>query len=62
MYGFRKIRHSDGENVYQHEHFRSGSRAQLKHINRKMREEREERLLLYQGGGQRQEVPGKELS
>jgi hypothetical protein len=27
-----------------------------------MREEREERLLLYQAGGQRQEVPGKELN
>jgi hypothetical protein len=34
-----------------HEHFRAGARAQLRHINRKMREDREERLILHQGAG-----------
>jgi hypothetical protein len=31
-----------------HENFKAGNRAQLKHINRKMREEKEERIVLYQ--------------
>lgn len=33
-----------------HEHFRAGARAQLRHINRKMREDRDDRLILHQGG------------
>jgi hypothetical protein len=49
MYGFRKIRHADGENVYMNEYFKIGGKQLLKNINRKIREEREERVSVYQG-------------
>lgn len=49
MYGFRKTRHPDGDNVYMHEHFRAGHRQLLRHINRRMREDREERIVATQG-------------
>lgn len=49
MYGFRKAHHPDGENVYMHTHFKAGSRAQLRSISRKAREEKEERIVVFQG-------------
>jgi hypothetical protein len=38
MYGFKKTRHPDGENVYTNEDFKAGSRQLLKNIERKMPE------------------------
>jgi heat shock transcription factor len=40
MYGFRKTRHPDGDNVYMHDHFQRGHKHLLRHITRRMREER----------------------
>ena len=37
MYGFKKIRHNEGENVYMNENFKSGSKHLLKNINRKIK-------------------------
>jgi hypothetical protein len=51
MYGFRKTRHPDGDNVYMHEHFRAGHKQLLRHINRRMREQREDRIVLQGAGG-----------
>jgi hypothetical protein len=42
IYSFKKIRHSDGENVYAHPHFIRGKPHLIKHIVRKSREEKEE--------------------
>ena len=49
MYGFRKTRHSDGDNVYLHDHFKLGSKHLLKNIVRKVRDDREEQIELYRG-------------
>jgi hypothetical protein len=43
------------------EHFRMGGRHQLRNINRRIREEREERMMLYSEGG-RQGGAGRELT
>ena len=47
MYGFRKIRHTEGDNVYLNDHFKKGVRHLLKNITRKIREEREDQVELY---------------
>jgi hypothetical protein len=47
MYGFKKIRHPDGDNVYMNEHFKDSSRHLLPNIVRKLREEKDEELALY---------------
>ena len=47
MYGFKKIRHNEGENVYMNEHFKTGSRHLLKSIARKIKEEKDEQVELY---------------
>jgi hypothetical protein len=44
MYGFRKTRHSDGENVYFNENFKMGGKHLLKNINRKIKDEKEEQI------------------
>jgi UDP-glucose 4-epimerase len=54
MYGFKKIRHPDGDNVYMNEHFQKGNPPQLANIVRKMREDKEEELELY---GEDHDVP-----
>lgn len=59
MYGFRKTRHPEGDNVYMHDHFQRGHKHLLRHITRRMREEREERVALQQTGGRSE--GGKEL-
>lgn len=46
MYGFKKIRHPDGDNIYMNEHFKEGARHLLSNINRKIREEA---LAIYTG-------------
>jgi hypothetical protein len=51
MYGFRKIRHPDGENVYLHEYFKQGAKQLHRNITRKIREDREDRLALYDSVG-----------
>ena len=38
MYGFRKVRHSDGDNVYLNEHFKRGCPHLLNNITRKLRD------------------------
>lgn len=50
MYGFKKIRHPDGDNIYMNEHFKEGARHLLSNINRKIREDKEETLAIYTGG------------
>lgn len=47
MYGFRKIRHEDGDNVYENENFKRGNRALLKNIKRKVNLEKEDRIAIY---------------
>ena len=42
MYCFRKVRHFDGENVYQNDYFKKGAKHLLKNITRKVKEEKEE--------------------
>lgn len=41
MYGFKKVRHAEGENVYMNPLFQAGRPHQLKNISRKIREERD---------------------
>lgn len=40
MYGFKKTRHTDGENVYFNQDFRAGGRQLLKNIERKTAEDK----------------------
>lgn len=47
MYGFRKIRHEDGDNVYLNENFKKGNRVLLKNIKRKINLEKEDRIAIY---------------
>lgn len=49
MYGFRKIRHSDGDNVYMNDHFKQGAKHLLKNITRKIKEDKEEQIEVYRG-------------
>ena len=42
IYSFKKVRHSDGENVYAHPHFIKGKSHLIKNILRKSREEKED--------------------
>lgn len=50
MYGFRKIRHADGDNVYTNENFKKGAKNLLKNITRKIREDKEDQVQLYNRG------------
>jgi len=43
MYGFHKIRHEDGENVYMNEHFKMGGKHQLRNISRRIKDIKEEK-------------------
>lgn len=47
MYGFKKIRHPDGDNVYLNENFRQGSKHLLQNIVRKMKDDKDDDLALY---------------
>ena len=49
MYGFNKIRHEEGENVYKNENFVRNQEEQLKNIKRKINSstEKEDRMVLY---------------
>ena len=51
MYGFRKIRHQEGDNVYMNEYFKLNSRHLLKNITRKVKEDKEEQVEVYQRSG-----------
>ena len=48
MYGFRKIRHNDEDNVYMNDNFRLNGKHLLKNINRKVKEDKEEQVEVYQ--------------
>jgi hypothetical protein len=63
MYGFKKTRHPDGENVYINQDFRAGARQLLKNIERKTSEGKEEIVMAYSGSCLRNEgVTVKEIS
>lgn len=47
MYGFKKVRHADGDNIYMNDYFKEGSRHLLSNISRKIKEEKEEVLAIY---------------
>lgn len=47
MYGFKKIRHPEGDNVYMNEHFQEGNPPLLANIHRKMRDDRDGEVVLY---------------
>jgi hypothetical protein len=40
MYGFKKVRHPDGDNVYMNENFKEANRHLLSNINRKIKDDK----------------------
>ena len=61
MYDFHKLRHSEGENVYGNDNFRANNHALLRNISRKVKEEREDRLALYQEGSRPSQTNLREI-
>jgi hypothetical protein len=48
MYGFSKIRHNEGDNVYTNENFKRDEKEELSKIKRKINQgEREDKVALY---------------
>ena len=51
MYGFSKVRHDEGENVYKNDNFRRYNKSLLRNIKRKINAaEKEDKLMVYTPG------------